>query len=446
MEPFKDKRTILDTEDVKDTLSSAIKKPLTVQKKPVKFTWDGLLNFGISLSNTPIGKYNIQSLIDNTLPRATDIVKGRKKPQEKDYIDFFEDMEKSVFGAAQNIEYSIGDLLTTGIDIVADTNLTEALDKIYEENKIADPETLLGSVNKVLIEYGLPGGAVFKIMNRAKKLFKSKKAIDAKKAANLTGQGSKLVNTAKRVGYMSTAFAATDFITSGARSKTQDPMLMDVENEEGLQGRDLALARFRNKLRFGAEGALIGGGFTLMGGPLARIATVGAKYGLFKPAGYALRGIDLLAVRPATYLAANIPGSAAAGDFRYNSDDGKFEGYTNEWGEIGGGGGVSQVSGIVSTTSTVGFAASFAVADFRSASVNFLINDATGASQTGKYLMIHDGTTVTVVEQIAVATGSMLGTVSGQIAHSNAELLVTMVSAGVATCSAKIDTMADTAA
>ena len=139
------------------------------------------------------------------------------------------------------------------------------------------------------------------------------------------------------------------------------------------------------------------------------------------------------------------PGSAAAGDFRYNSDDGKFEGYTNEWGEIGGGGGVSQVSGIVSTTSTVGFAASFAVADFRSASVNFLINDATGASQTGKYLMIHDGTTVTVVEQIAVATGSMLGTVSGQIAHSNAELLVTMVSAGVATCSAKIDTMADSA-
>ena len=50
-----------------------------------------------------------------------------------------------------------------------------------------------------------------------------------------------------------------------------------------------------------------------MGGPLAKIATVGAKYGLFKPAGYALKGIDLLAVRPATYLAANIPGSAAAG-------------------------------------------------------------------------------------------------------------------------------------
>jgi len=138
------------------------------------------------------------------------------------------------------------------------------------------------------------------------------------------------------------------------------------------------------------------------------------------------------------------PSPAVAGDFRYNTTDGKFEGYTDSWGEIGGGG-ATQVSGIVSTTSTVGFAASFAVADYRSASVNFLINDATGASQAGKYLMIHDGTTVTVVEQVAVATGSMLGTVSGQIAHSNAELLVTMNSAGVATCSAKLDTMADSA-
>jgi hypothetical protein len=29
-------------------------------------------------------------------------------------------------------------------------------------------------------------------------------------------------------------------------------------------------------------------------------------------------------------------GSPTAGDFRYNSDDGQFEGYTSEWGSIGG--------------------------------------------------------------------------------------------------------------
>ena len=33
--------------------------------------------------------------------------------------------------------------------------------------------------------------------------------------------------------------------------------------------------------------------------------------------------------------------SPTAGDFRYNSDEGKFEGYTTEWGEIGGGGGLT---------------------------------------------------------------------------------------------------------
>ncbi len=34
-------------------------------------------------------------------------------------------------------------------------------------------------------------------------------------------------------------------------------------------------------------------------------------------------------------------GSPTAGDFRYNSTEGKFEGYTTEWGEIGGGGGIT---------------------------------------------------------------------------------------------------------
>ena len=35
------------------------------------------------------------------------------------------------------------------------------------------------------------------------------------------------------------------------------------------------------------------------------------------------------------------PGSAAAGQFRYNSTTGQFEGYTNAWGAIGGGAGAT---------------------------------------------------------------------------------------------------------
>ena len=66
----------------------------------------------------------------------------KEKKKEKDYVDFFEDIEKSIFGAVQNIGYSFGDLVTTGIDAVADTNLVEKLDKVYEDNKNRRPRNI----------------------------------------------------------------------------------------------------------------------------------------------------------------------------------------------------------------------------------------------------------------------------------------------------------------
>ena len=295
MKPFDEKVDI----EVND-IQKAIKKNISRPSKPVKFTWEGLRNFGLLFETNPFSKLKIN--------RLQQLMSGKDKGEEKDYVDFFEDMEKSVYGAAQSLGYSFGDLITTGIDAAADTNLTEKLDEVYEENKIEDPETLLGSVNKVLIEFGVPGGGVFKIMNRAKKLLKKGKK--AKQAAAAAGASSNVANIAKRAGYMATAFGATDFIVANPE---RENLVLDKENEEGLEGRDLALARLRNRIRFGAEGTVIGAGFSLMGGPIAKVATLGAKYGIMKPTGLALRGVDLLAVRPATYLIANLPGSTAAG-------------------------------------------------------------------------------------------------------------------------------------
>ena len=61
--------------------------------------------------------------------------------------------------------------------------------------------------------------------------------------------------------------------------------------------------------------------------------------------------------------------------------------------------------------------------------------------QVGRYLMIHDGTAVTVIEESAVATGSMLGSFNGDINNSNAEFKVTMLSSSSATVTTKIDTI-----
>ena len=95
-------------------------------------------------------------------------------------------------------------------------------------------------------------------------------------------------------------------------------------------------------------------------------------------------------------------------------------------------GGAEEVDTNVSSTS----------ASFRSASVIAQINQLNTDFQVGRYLMIHDGTTVTVVEESAVSTGStMLGSFTGVIDGSNVELRVTLASAGVSTVTTKIDTV-----
>ena len=105
----------------------------------------------------------------------------------------------------------------------------------------------------------------------------------------------------------------------------------------------------------------------------------------------------------------------------------------------GGGGGVSEEETAVSSTSATAVG-TFAKASFRSAAIIAQITQGS-AYQMGRYLLIHDGTTVTVVEEAAVATGSMLGTFSGVINGSNVEFKVTMGSASSATVTVKIDTV-----
>ena len=114
---------------------------------------------------------------------------------------------------------------------------------------------------------------------------------------------------------------------------------------------------------------------------------------------------------------------------------------TGSGGGGGGGGGVTETDTTVSTVNPTGVG-SFATASFRSASVIAQINQLNTDFQVGRYLMIHDGTTVTVVEESAVSTGStMLGSFTGVIDGSNVELRVTLASAGVSTITTKIDTV-----
>ena len=91
---------------------------------------------------------------------------------------------------------------------------------------------------------------------------------------------------------------------------------------------------------------------------------------------------------------------------------------------------------VSSTSATTVF--SFAKASFRTAFVKVLITQGS-AYQSGMYGIIHDGTTATIVEQFAMATGSMLGTFTVTISGSNVLMQVNMGSSSSATVTTQAD-------
>ena len=293
MEPFKKKKTEKDLIN-EVIVKNAIKNKLNKPRKEVKFTWKGLAEAVAGFGGGPFNPFRLKRLHE---------LKEGAPAKEKDYIDMFEEVEKSLYGGLQDLDYSISSLLTEGIDYAFDTNYLKELDKTYEENKLKDPETLLGELGKIGVQYGIPGSAVLKVGARARGIAKSREAL---------GKLTKLqkgTSIAKRAGYMAGSFAAVDFIAGDPGMPT---MVLEKESEEGKSGRDLAKTRFKNRLRFATEGAAIGGGFTLLGKPAMVAGSFGVKYGLFKPAGYALRAANWAVADPLAWMLARTPGLRAA--------------------------------------------------------------------------------------------------------------------------------------
>ena len=294
---FKTRKKELQKELKKNQLIEAIRErtnPKETRSKKVKFTWEGARDFLTTL----VGPTKMK------LDRVQALQQKNVKANEKDYIDFFEDLEKSLYSAADKLSYAVGDVITTGIDLgpgrLIDTNLTEKLTELYEENEMAEPETLLGKTNSLLIQYGVPGSAVFKILGRLKKVHSLRRP----KAILRKTTGAKFSRNALRAGNMATAFAVTDYL---ATDPGFDQPFVTEEKTKGLTGRELAAARFRNRLRFAQSGAMIGGGFSLAGKP----AALGFKYLLFKPTmklgGFGLKAANKLVIQPASWLASKDP-------------------------------------------------------------------------------------------------------------------------------------------
>ena len=190
---------------------------------------------------------------------------------KEDEIDFFQDIEKGAVGGPAKAVSSVIGWVTAGVDLSGYTNFTNKLDSITRKflNDHGNPETFVGNVTEIVTQYALPSTVAFKMIQNASALNKLGATARPFLAYKYGETGVKI---AKYSGQGALALGAADLIASDPGRET---LIFDKINEEGKTGRDLAIARLSNKIRFGAEGALIGGAIPLAGKPLKDI-TVGA--------------------------------------------------------------------------------------------------------------------------------------------------------------------------
>jgi len=188
-------------------------------------------------------------------------------------------------------------------DFALDTNLVSKLDKFFSEGflKIPETQTGIGDIVALLVQYGLPLTVATKIAPAIPGL----KGISTfSKLDEIPSIAGKAGEIAKRAGYFGGLGAVTDTVLSapGVNQTIGEQFgLYDSYSDEGLVGRDKAVERLKEKLKFGAEGGVLSGAIPLL--PVA--GTLGFRYGL-KPAGEAvgyvggniIRAVDTAVINP----------------------------------------------------------------------------------------------------------------------------------------------------
>ena len=104
-----------------------------------------------------------------------------------------------------------------------------------------------------------------------------------------------------------------------SREFADDPLFLDETlgydfiDTTNLSGKELQIANFKNRIRFGTDGAIVAGMFPLLGPALAKAT----KNGLIKPSAYVagkgLQAVNYLGIKPVSYLLARTPGVSQTG-------------------------------------------------------------------------------------------------------------------------------------
>jgi len=224
------------------------------------------------------------------------------EPETVGALDYFTDVP---IGIAKGLSQAVQGLVSLGalpIDYLADTNLITAIDNIFD--KITpETDTIVGDVTSVVTQFGVPLGIASKIANGVLKLNKASQIVKlnnfrrADDTYDYLGAGGEL---AKRAGYWGALGGVTDFAVStpgDLTTLTETVGFGEAYKGDELKGSAKAAEYFKEKLRFGAEGTVLGGGLTAA---LPVAGTLGAKYGLMGLKGGAAVAKNVV-IRPLNY-------------------------------------------------------------------------------------------------------------------------------------------------
>ena len=190
-----------------------------------------------------------------TLPPGFKIVKPDQEDSNKQFYDdtaigeFGEGLVSGIIGIGEGV----AQVASLPSDIIYGTNFGDKVTEGAENLRNAlglDPEGLVGKGTEIITQFVVPGVGGAKVASWGMKF-----ARGGKKATTIA---ERFTDAAAQIGAAGAvdALVATDSLTTIGDWVNMGPT--QTEDLVGLEGREKALARFRNKLRVGAEAVGVG--------------------------------------------------------------------------------------------------------------------------------------------------------------------------------------------
>ena len=266
-------------------------KPLKESIKPLDEQKDSSLA-RLAFTLNPALRITVNEALAKKEGEYKDINALLTSQDEKDYISGLDEIRTGIESGSHNIGTSVGRLLFAGTDLSDKTDFLEKFDDLMERTNPEEPETWRGKLIELLTTFGVPGTLVTKLGTRANKI-----GFIAKATAKFNKH--KASKIALRAIKGSGVVGLTDALVSYEGRPT---LFITPESTKGLSRRKKAAAEFRNRIKYGFEGAVVGGLFPIVGKGLQ----LGYKF-LGRPVGepitkFGLKTINNLTFRPASYL------------------------------------------------------------------------------------------------------------------------------------------------